>query len=209
MAEMRADVQSLLSAGHVSVRGHAAHEPPTSIELPSGGIVILYGTELVETQLAAALPGGAGDPFADFPSPMYRVQALPLCSVSLDEANCIGGHSLLVLRHLAGALAAGGARAGVLHALAGWTRRRPSDFGQADLHVVACAEWKQMNFSFGYELPVYASLLTPVLARVPAADPMHAEARRLLSMLAPFEPLPLAWLPTNSPTRVFAGGAWL
>ena len=74
---------------------------------------------------------------------------------------------------------------------------------------VASGDWKQMNLSFAYELPLYASLLTPCLSGVASSEEGHAEARRLLDMLAPFRHLPLSCVPAHSPTRRFAGGAWI
>ena len=209
-SEMRADLATLFSVGHVQIRGRDGLEP-TTLELPAGGYVMLFGEELSEVGLGGGVlaSGASTDPLAELPKPHYRMQAVPFCGVSLDESSCIGGHQLLLLRSLAMAVATGGSTAAVLGAMHAWLRRRPVDRGQVELHAVAASEWKPLNFSFAYELPLYASVLTPILANVPASDDAYAEARRLLDMLAPLHPLPLAWLPTNSPARTFAGGAWL
>ena len=96
-------------------------------------------------------------------------------------------------------------------AVTDWTLRRPADRGYADLHGVASADlnWKQLNLSFGYELPLYASVLGPSLGSIGCTEEGFAEARRLLDMLAPFTPLPPNMVPPHSPTRAFLGGAWL
>jgi len=74
---------------------------------------------------------------------------------------------------------------------------------------VISTEWKQINLSFAYELPLYASLLGPALGAVTCCDEGYADAKRLVDMLAPFTPLPPTLVPAHSPTRGFTGGAWI
>ena len=213
LAEMRSDLAKLYTAGHVRVQSalpgrDGGYPHSEAFDLPAGGYVMLYGEGLLE----AGLGGHAAEPLSDCPPPHFRVQALPLCCVSLDEFACVGGHSLLLLRALARALSRDDPVVGALRA---FIRRHPADhFGHASLAAVAGGdashgEWRQINFSFAYELPLYASLLRPALAAVTATDDIYPEARRLLDMLEPFVPLPTTFVPSHSPTRSFFGGAWL
>jgi hypothetical protein len=70
-------------------------------------------------------------------------------------------------------------------------------------------EWKPLNFSFAYELNVYAHLLTPLLRAVPVGDEIYAEARRVLDLLSELHAMPLEYVPAHSPVRGFCGGSWM
>ena len=149
----------------------------------------------------------------DLPKPHFRVQALPLCSVVLDEHACVGGGGFLLLRMLAMARASGGSAVGALRA---WGRLRPVERERASEHIDLTAvgaavlnEWKPLNFSFAYELNVYAHLLTPLLRAVPVGDEIYAEARRLLDLLSELHAMPLEYVPAHSPVRGFCGGSWM
>lgn len=207
LAALRTDLSTLFTTGRVQTRGVEDGGAGMSLELPTAGYVLLSGEGLAESGL-----GRSPEWLSDLPQPHFRIQALPLACVSLDEYNIVGGHALLVLRHLAKCLAdqagALGAVTAATSALKGWTHRRPTDHGLDDLAAVASAEWKQINLSFAYELPLYASLLLPVLSAVPCADETYAEARRLVDMLVPFTPVAGTLVPSQSPTRAFIGGAW-
>jgi hypothetical protein len=189
----------------VTIRERDGHAPQ-HLELPPGGYVLLYGEDLVEGLGSAH---GGPDLLLEVPKPHYLMQLMPSCCVSVDEFTCIGGGALLQLRYLAMALAYDHKPFAVEHALRAWARHRPNDHGQIDLAAVADTEWKQMNLSFAYELPLYAAVLTPALMAVPAVDDAYPDARRVLDMLAPFHRLPLEYVPATSPTRAFCGGAWL
>ena len=289
LADLRNDLATLYAAGSVTISGGAtgeAAEPATRLELPQGGYVIVFGEDLQKT-----LGGdGAAPPLADLPTPHFRIQALPLVCVNIDDYTCVGGGALLLLRALAKSLAPGGV--GVLSQLSAWKRKRPVDCERAFEHIDltsvggAISEWKPLNFSFAYELPVYASLLSRHLGAVPISDDVrprpprriapppcrhlrspprasprlrsctpatraharpimicpcdlppeptlgpsrprrplplaHApsprppvrqiypEARRLYDLLSTFDPMPLSYLPSQSPVRAFCGGGGL
>jgi len=176
--EMRADLATLYATGRVALRGALRADgsvgPPMEAELPSGGYVMVYGEELQEALSAADASSGSSGPLAELPTPHFKVQALPLCSVAVDESTCVGGGVLLLLRLLARAVADGES---LVRALRLWTRRRLVELERAsehiDLSVVGAAvarEWKPLNFSFAYELSIYSQLLLPSLRTVPSSD---------------------------------------
>jgi hypothetical protein len=229
VADLRTDLATLFGSGRVvlprarqleeggasgggSLGGGSVGEDATTIELPAGGYVMLYGERLQEELAQAATPEGAGV-LDDLPKPHFRVQALPLCSVVLDEHACVGGGGFLLLRMLAMARASGGSAVGALRA---WGRLRPVERERASEHIDLTAvgaavlnEWKPLNFSFAYELNVYAHLLTPLLRAVPVGDEIYAEARRLLDLLSELHAMPLEYVPAHSPVRGFCGGSWM
>ena len=207
LEDLRKDLDTLFTSGQVQIRGPGGHVPK-QFELSVGGYVLLYGEDLADV-VHGGVSGGGADALAELPQQRYCVQVLPLCCVSIDEFSCIGGSALPVLRCLANTLAAGGGAAGLLVALKAWLRRWPSDRGHLNLTRMLNSEWKMINFSFEYELSLYATLLVPALSTVPASDEAFAEARRLLDMLAPFHQMPVDFLPSTSPTRSFCGGAWI
>ena len=229
VADLRTDLATLFGSGRVVLPrarqleeggasgGGSQGEDATTIELPAGGYVMLYGERLQEELAQAATPEGTGVPGAgvldDLPKPHFRVQALPLCSVVLDEHACVGGGGFLLLRMLAMARASGGSAVGALRA---WGRLRPVERERASEHIDLTAvgaavlnEWKPLNFSFAYELNVYAHLLTPLLRAVPVGDEIYAEARRLLDLLSELHAMPLEYVPAHSPVRGFCGGSWM
>jgi len=234
VADLRTDLATLFGSGRVvlprarqleeggasgggSLGGGSLGEDATTIELPAGGYVMLYGERLQEELAQAATPEGTGVPGAgvldDLPKPHFRVQALPLCSVVLDEHACVGGGGFLLLRMLAMARASGGSAVGALRA---WGRLRPVERERASEHIDLTAvgaavlnEWKPLNFSFAYELNVYAHLLTPLLRAVPVGDEIYAEARRVLDLLSELHAMPLEYVPAHSPVRGFCGGSWM
>jgi len=224
VSALRDDLATLFATGRVPLREltrpGASTAAPSDVELPAGGYVLLYGERLEEflaQPSADGTGGGSGTPgpLDDLPKPHFRVQALPLCSVSLDEHACVGGGAFLLLRHLAMAYANSGAR-GATDALRTWGRRRPVERERASEHIdlsavgmAAANEWKPLNFAFAYELSIYAQLLTPALRAVPLGDSIHPEARRLLDLLAAFRAMPLEYVPSQSPVRTFCGGCWL
>ena len=236
VADLRTDLATLFGSGRVvlprarqleeggasgggSLGCGSLSEDATTIELPAGGYVMLYGERLHE-ELQAATPEGAGVPgvpgagvLDDLPKPHFRVQALPLCSVVLDEHACVGGGGFLLLRMLATARASGGSVVGALRA---WGRLRPVERERASEHIDLTAvgaavlnEWKPLNFSFAYELNVYAHLLPPLLRAVPVGDEIYAEARRVLDLLSELHAMPLEYVPAHSPVRGFCGGSWM
>jgi len=207
IGELRNDLLSLFTTGSVTVQADEG-APEKTLELPQGGYVLLYGEELHK----ALLPGadGAPPPLADLPTPPLCIQALPLVCINLDDYSCVGGGALLLLRLLAKSLKPGGV--GVLKQLKLWKQKRPVDCERASEHIDlasvggAIGEWKPLNFSFAHELPIYASLLTRHLAAVPISDSIYPESRRLFDLLSAFDPMPLSYLPSHSPVRVFCGG---
>ena len=175
IAEMLADLGTLFATGKVQLRGLLRDDgsmgAPSCVDLPAGGYVILYGEQLQDgLQMATENP----NPLRDLPAPQFRVQAMPLCCVAIDEHACIGGGSFLLLRLLAKAFADGKC---VVTALRVWVSKRSIQRERAlehiDLTLVGSAmsdEWKPLNLSFAYELSLYAQLLSPALKSIPFGD---------------------------------------
>ena len=118
---------------------------------------------------------------------------MPLSSLNVDEYNVAGGCSLLLLRRLAMAKAAGGA---LEDAFKSWMAdyRRDVDPDLVDLAIfetvasdAARASSHQtcrlFNLSFSYELPLYKALLQPALEAIPASHSNSPEVRRYSPLL--------------------------
>ncbi len=61
------------------------------------------------------------------------------------------------------------------------------------------------NTALIYELPVLKKKAMPLLEAIPQGNPVHAEARRLMDFLMPFEELDASVVPENSILREFVG----
>lgn len=154
--------------------------------------------------------GGGGDrgPLSDLPQPHSRLHVAPILSLALDELCCVNGPTLLQLRALAHGVSSG---QGLGAALRVASRRRAADaarccHGGADLCGLGGGEWKQLNFAFACELPLYASLLLPPLLAIPTSDDTFVEAKRHIDLLSHFLPMPLSHVPPQSAMRSFCGG---
>lgn len=63
------------------------------------------------------------------------------------------------------------------------------------------------NSSLIYEISVLKSYAVPLLKEIDSSQPEYSEAKKLLSMLEYFEPIPQEYVPSNSLLREFIGGS--
>ena len=140
------------------------------------------------------------------------MQGLPLCSVALDEHACVGGGAFLLLRLLATAHAAGRS---VVDALRAWHRGRAVERERASEHIDLSAvgaavanEWKPLNFSFAYELSVYArtAALPTAAWRRRRVDGSSLPRATALTALTAHRSSPLCYS-SVTPLRLFCGSS--
>ena len=198
LKQLNDDLQNLIAGKEVAMptynfeAGQREYRGDT-LQLGENDILILEGIHGLNPDLTPLIPENQ----------KYRVYVSALTTLSIDDHNWVATSDNRLLRRIVRDNQYRGASAQAT--IARWPSvRRGEEKWIFPFQENADATF---NSSLLFELSVIKSHVEPLLKRIPANVPEHAEASRLLRFLRYFDALEAADIPSTSLLREFLGGS--
>ena len=166
-----------------------------TVSLPKDAVIIAEGIHGLNPDLVPQVPAER----------IFRLYASALTQLNLDSHNRVSTTDTRLIRRVVRDAATRGYDA--LRTLRRWDSVRHGE----TTRIFPYQENADVMFNSAlvYELSVLRPLAEPLLLQVPPDAPEYVRAKRLLALLAWFQPCPTETVPDNSILREFIGGSIL
>ncbi|GAB4531768.1 MAG: nucleoside kinase [Anaerolineales bacterium] len=197
--QLENDLQRLIAGERVQLPRYnfrnGCQEPGEEVQLFPGQMVILEGIHGLNPRLGEHIAA----------SQTFRIYVSALTQLNLDRHNRISTTDTRLIRRIVRDARERGYSAE--DTIQRWESVRRGE----KRHIFPYQENADAMFNSAlvFELAALKPLAEPLLRQVPYASPAHIEAKRLLSLLEWFRPMPADSIPENSILKEFLGGSSL
>ncbi|HTX78537.1 MAG TPA: nucleoside kinase [Longilinea sp.] len=196
---LEADLKNLIAGHEVQLPRYdfklGKSMPGEVVKLQKDQLIILEGIHGLNPKL---LPGIENEQ-------TFRLYVSCLTQLNLDRYNRVSTTDTRLIRRIVRDAKTRGYTA--LQTIHGWESVRLGEKNNIFPYQENANEL--FNSALAYELSTLKPLVEPLLRQVPYGAPEYIEAKRLLTLLEWFLPLPIDLLPDNSILREFVGGSIL
>ena len=191
------DLTTLLNKGSVKMPRYnfvtgLREETKSEVKMTENSILLIEGLHALNDELTSSID----------PKNKYKIYLSPFIAINIDRHNYISTLDLRLLRRMVRDNMERGY--GVTDTIEVWqsVRRGEEKYIFPFIHQANVI----INTALSYEVGVLKVYVEPLLYAVPVNSKYYEEARRLLSSLKQFFPIPGEFIPTDTILREFIGG---